>query len=156
MFLAYGIKARFPEFNPADMLSKPALAQYRAMTAKGCWNFGYATQLSHLLGQSAVKPRFADDPWVRRFLAHDDAFRHRPSRPLLVLAGGADQSAPPQSIRQVVAKACRVGYHLQFRVFPGLDHDPLMYKSTPYQLRWIRARFADRPPTDSCASLIEH
>ncbi len=56
---------------------------------------------------------------------------------------------------QVVAKACRLGYHLQFRIFPGLDHDPLMDKSIAYQLRWIRARFASRPATDTCTSLIK-
>lgn len=155
VFLAYGIKARFPQFNVADMLSKPALAQYPALTSKGCWYYGYAAQLSGLLGKSAVKPGFADDPWVRKFVAEDSPFGHRPTRPLLVLAGGADRSVPPQSIRQVAVKACRLGYHLQFRIFPGLDHDPLMDKSTPYQLRWIRARFNGQPAPDNCASLTK-
>jgi pimeloyl-ACP methyl ester carboxylesterase len=154
VFRAYGIKASFPQFNVADMLTKPALAQYRAMTTKGCWYYGNATQLSHLLGTSAVKLHFADNPWVREFVAQDAAFRHRPARPLLVLAGGADRTVPPQSIRQVAAEACRLGYQLQFRIFPGLDHDPLMYKSTPYQLRWIRARFDGQSAPDSCATLI--
>jgi pimeloyl-ACP methyl ester carboxylesterase len=81
--------------------------------------------------------------------------RHRPVHPLLVLAGGADHTVPPQSVQQLAAKACRLGYHLQFRIFPGLDHDPLMDKSIPYQLRWIRARFAGRPATDNCARLIK-
>lgn len=56
----------------------------RAMTTKGCWDYGYATQLSHMLGKAAIKPRFADDPWVRKFVAQDSAFEHRPARPLLV------------------------------------------------------------------------
>jgi alpha-beta hydrolase superfamily lysophospholipase len=156
VFLAYGIKARFPQFNVADMLSRSALAQYPAMTTQGCWYYGYATELSHLLGKTAIRPGFADNRWVRKFAAQDFAFRHRPTRPLLVLAGGADQSVPPQSIRQVAAKACRLGYPLQFRVFPGLDHDPLMDKSTPYQLRWIRARFAGKPASGNCAALSGH
>lgn len=155
VFLAYGIKARFPQFNVADMLTKRALAQYDAMTTKGCWSYGYATQLSGLLGKSAVKPGVTDNPWVKKFVAEDDSLTRRPAQPLLVLAGGADRSVPPQSIRQVAAEACRQGYHLQFRVFPGLDHDPLMDKSTPYQLRWINARFAGKPAPDNCAALIK-
>jgi len=155
VFLAYGIKARFPQFNVADMLTKPAFAQYRAMTTQGCWSYGYATQLSHLLGKIAVKPHFGDNAWVKKFVAQNAVFAHRPTRPLLVLAGGADHSVPPQTIQEVAARACRLGYHLKFRIFPGLDHDPLMDKSTPYQLRWIRARFAGEPAPDNCATLVK-
>jgi alpha-beta hydrolase superfamily lysophospholipase len=152
VFVAYGIKARFPQFNVADMLTGPALAQYPAMTTEGCWFHGNATGHSHLLGTSPVKPHFDDNPWVRKF-SHLDFFGHRPARPLLVLAGGADQSVPLQSIQPIAAKACRLGYPLQFRIYPGLDHGPVMDKSTPDQLRWIRARFAGQSASNNCATL---
>ena len=156
VFLAYGIKARFPQFRVADVLTPRAMAQYYAMTTKGCWYYGYATQVSHLLGNAAVRPNFMDDPWVRKFVAEDATFTHHPSRPLLVLAGGADRSVPAQSITDAVVKACRLGYHLQYRVFPGLHHDPLMDESTSYQLRWIRARFAGQTAPSNCATLTRH
>jgi Secretory lipase len=155
VYQAYGIKAIFPQFNVADMLTKAALAQYDTLTTKACWYYGNATQLSGVFGKSAVKPHFADNPWVRKYWAMNATFQHRPRRPLLLLAGGADRTVPPQLIRQVAAKACRLGYRVQLRVFPGLDHDPLMYKSTPYQLRWISARFAGRPAPDNCATLVK-
>lgn len=154
IYVAYGIKARFPQFDVTDMLTKPALAEYGMMTTKTCWLYGNATGSSHVLQTSAVKPHFAENPWVRRF-ARQDFFFRRPTRPLLVLAGGADQSVPLQSIRQFAVRACRRGYPLQFRVFPGLDHGPVMDKSTPDQLRWIGARFAGRSTSDNCATLIK-
>lgn len=150
VFQAYGMKARFPQFNAADMLTAPALAQYPKMTTQGCWYYGYATQLSNLLGTSVVRRGFANNPWVRKFAAEDAPLRHRPTRPLLVLAGGADHAVPPRSIRPVVREACRLGYHLKFHIYPGLDHDPTMEKSTPDQLHWIRARFDGQPAPDSC------
>lgn len=155
VFVAYGIKARFPQFNVADVLTAPALAQYRAMTTEGCWDYGYATQLSDLLGSSPVKPTFPENAWVRKFVGANSAFEHRPMRPLLILAGGADQSVAPQSIQEVVAKACRLGYRLEFRSFPGLDHDPVMEKSIPFQLSWIRGRFAGQSAPDNCAAIID-
>lgn len=154
IYVAYGIKARFPQFNITDMLTKPALAEYGMMTTKTCWLYGNATGSSHVLQISAVKPHFAENPWVEKF-ARQDFFLRRPTRPLLVLAGGADQSVPLQSIRQFAVTACRRGYPLQFRVFPGLDHGPVMDKSTPDQLRWIGARFAGRSTSDNCATLIK-
>ncbi len=156
VFLAYGIKARFPQFHVADMLTKPALAQYHALTTKGCWYYGYATQLSHLLGKTAVKPGWTKNRWVKKFAAQDTILRPRLTRPVFVLAGGADKSVPPASIREFARKACRLGDKLEFRVYPGLDHDPLMEKSTPDQLEWIRARFAGRPAPENCATLVEH
>jgi len=154
LFVAYGIKARFPQFDVADMLTEPALSQYPAMTTDGCWFYGNATGHSHLLGTSAVKPHFEDNPWVRKF-EQMDFFGHRPQRPLLVLAGSGDESVPLPSIQPIVVKACRLGYPLRFRVFPGLDHGPVMDKSTPDQLRWIRARFAGKPESDNCATVIK-
>ena len=153
VYVAYGIKARFPQFNVEDMLTEPALAQYRVMTTEGCWFHGNATGHSHLFGMSPVKPHFADNPWVRKF-AQLEFFAHRPARPLLVLAGGADQSVPLPSIQPIAVKACRLGYPLRFRIFPGLDHGPVMDKSTPDQLRWIGARFAGRSESGNCATLI--
>lgn len=154
VFVAYGIKARFPQFKVAAMLTEAALAQYRVMTTEGCWFYGYATGSSHLFGTSPVKPRFADNPLVRKF-ARQEFFEHRPTRPVLVLAGGADQSVPLQSIRQLAAKACRLHYPLQLRIFPGLDHEPVMDKSTPYQLRWIGARFAGKSASNNFVTPIK-
>jgi alpha-beta hydrolase superfamily lysophospholipase len=154
VFVAYGIKARFPQFNVADMLTEPALAQYPAMTTEGCWTHGYATEHSHLLGTSTVKPHFEDNPWVKKF-EHMDFFGHRPASPVLVLAGGADQSVPLPSIQPIAVKACRLDYPLQFRIYPGLDHEPTMSKSIPDQLRWIGARFAGQSASSNCAAVIK-
>jgi alpha-beta hydrolase superfamily lysophospholipase len=154
VFVAYGIKAGFPNFNVAEMLTESALAQYHMLTTKGCWFYGNATGSNHLLGTSVVKRRFADDPLVKRF-ANQEFFERRPTQPLLVLAGGADQSVPLQSIRQLTSKACHLGYPLRLRIYPGLDHGPVMVKSTPYQLRWIGARFAGQSAPGNCAKQSE-
>ncbi len=156
VFLAYGIKARFPKFRVEDMLTKQGMAHYRMFTTKGCWDYGYATEVSQLQSKSAapvLKKGWERNPWVRRWAAETVRVRPHVSRPLLVLAGGADTSVPPPSIEPIVKKACRFGYHLEFKIYPGLDHDPLMDKSTPYQLQWIRDRFAGRPAPDNCSTL---
>jgi hypothetical protein len=54
------------------------------------------------------------------------------------------------------ARAVRILYKMaQGRdvIYPGLDHDPTMDKSTPDQLAWIRDRFAGKPFTGNCRSL---
>ncbi len=42
-FMAAGIHARYPEFEPRDLLSDEVLAHYDDVTTKGCFYYAYAT-----------------------------------------------------------------------------------------------------------------
>lgn len=156
LYHAYGIHAQYPEFDPAEMLSKTALAQYQTLTTRGCWYLGNAASASGILGKRVLRPGWMRNSWVRKFIAQNRIFARRPTRPLLIIAGGADASVPSSSIRPVIERACRRGYPLEFRIFPGLDHSAAMRDTISYQLRWIRARFDNRPATGNCAKWASH
>ena len=149
VYAAYGIKARFPQFDVADMLSGKALARYRAMTSRGCWYYGATLASQGELG-SAVKPGWQKNKWVRAFIEENRTLQVPVTGPLLVLAGGADHSIPLKSVQEIVGKACKLNYTIDFHSYPGLDHDPVMDKSTPDQIRWIRDRFDGKPAASNC------
>jgi Secretory lipase len=46
-----------------------------------------------------------------------------------------------------------MGYPIEYRSYPGQDHDPVMMKSTPDQIRWIKDRFEGKPATSNCNAL---
>jgi hypothetical protein len=46
--------------------------------------------------------------------------------------------------------------HSEYIHHPGLDHDPLMQKTTPEQLVWVRDRLAGKPWTGNCDTLAYH
>jgi pimeloyl-ACP methyl ester carboxylesterase len=152
VYAAYAVKARFPQFKVAEMLTPKALAHYKALTTEGCWYYGAAVAKSGALGK-VVKPGWTKNKWVHKFMVENETMKRPVAGPLFVLAGGADHSVPPESIRVAAEAACKKGYTIDFRVYPGLDHDPLMEKSTPDQLNWIRDRFAGKPPPDNCGSI---
>ncbi|HTX48500.1 MAG TPA: lipase family protein [Caulobacteraceae bacterium] len=150
-FLAWAIWARTPSFKPSDMLTGAPLARYGDLTTKGCFYYAYAS----FLGETAparLRPGWAEKPGVRRFFDESRIGREPIAGPLLVIAGEADQTVPIVAVRGVVHEACRRGDALEFRAYPGLDHDPTMDKSTPDQLRWIADRFAGRPAGDDCGA----
>jgi len=148
-FIAWGIWARTPSFRPADMLGGPALARYAHLTTKGCFYYAAATFLGDTTAP-ALTPGWERTDGARQFFA-DSALGFAPiGGPLLVVAGDADQTVPIAAVRATVAAACARGTSLGFRVYPGQDHDPTMYKSTPDQLAWIADRFAGRPAADAC------
>jgi hypothetical protein len=72
---------------------------------------------------------------------------------MLVIAGEDDHSVDYRNIDLSVHKACRNGIALEFFHRPGLDHDPLMDRTTPMQLAWVRERLGGRPWQGNCGEL---
>ncbi|HXQ45794.1 MAG TPA: lipase family protein [Caulobacteraceae bacterium] len=148
-YIAWGIRARTPSFKAADMLGGRALARYADLSTRGCFYYASAT----FLGDTApptLTPGWELTDGAKQFFA-DSAIGFNPiGGPLLVIAGDADQTVPITAVRATVSAACARGTSLEFRIYPGLDHDPTMDKSTPDQLAWIGDRFAGRPVGDVC------
>lgn len=148
-FMAAGIHARFPEFEPRTLLSDGVLAHYADVTTKGCFYYGYATYAALPTG-TLLRAGWQESPWIHRFF-EGNALANLPiGGPLLVVAGEADQTVPIEAVRAAVRKMCADGQPVTFRSYPGLDHDPTMYQSTPDQLHWIRERFAGKPAGSTC------
>jgi alpha-beta hydrolase superfamily lysophospholipase len=151
-FTAFGIKASYPSFDINRMLTPPVLARYRDVTSKGCWYYAYAA-LKEIGPQRAVVKGWDQSPEVHRY-NQDSRSANKPIRgPLLVLAGDDDQSVAIANIAAGVQEACRLGLPVEYVHRPGLDHDPLMEKTTPEQLAWVRDRLVDKPWSSNCDAL---
>ena len=88
---------------------------------------------------SVLKAGWPDTPAAQRFFRETEIGAAPIEGSLLVIAGEGDQTVPIASVRATVAEACRRGVRLEFKPYPGLDHDPTMTNSTPDQLAWIHA-----------------
>jgi pimeloyl-ACP methyl ester carboxylesterase len=148
-FMAAGIQARYPEFNPHDLLSDVVLEHYTDVTTKGCFYYGYAMYAAAPAG-SLLRPKWEKNKWIHRFFAGNAVGAAPIGGPLLVIAGEADQTVPIEAVRAAVKQLCTAKQSVTFRSYPGLDHDPTMEKSTPDQLEWIRSRFAGKPFASNC------
>jgi pimeloyl-ACP methyl ester carboxylesterase len=149
-FMAAGIHARYPEFNPHDLLSDNVLAHYADVTTKGCFYYGYATYAAAPSG-TLLRPQWEKNVWIHRFFEGNAVGNAPIGGPLFVIAGEADQSVPIDGVRAAVKQICAAKQPVTFRSYPGLDHDPTMENSTPDQLEWIRARFAGQAAMSNCA-----
>ena len=149
-FMAAGIHARYPEFNPRDLISDGVLEHYADVTTKGCFYYGYATYAAAPSG-TLLRPQWEKSVWIHRFFEGNAVGNAPIGGPMLVIAGEADQTVPIEGVRAAVKDICAAKQPVTFRTYPGLDHDPTMEKSTPDQLKWIRARFAGKAATSNCA-----
>ena len=146
---AFAVHQRYPAFKPSDMLSKIGQAHYEDVTTKGCWLYGFLSY-SGVEAPQMVKPEWRDNAWVRKFFTENSAGDTPVGGPMLVIAGEADNSVPIEAVRDTVKKACALKPTLQFRSYPGLDHDPVMSESVGYQLDWIKDRFSGKPAPSNC------
>jgi hypothetical protein len=146
---AFGIKASYPSFDIASMLTPAALAPYHDITTKGCYDYGHAV-LQALGPHIPAHADWARAPEVRNYLRDSQSGEKPIQGPLLVVAGDDDRTVAIDSIVAGVHGACARGLPIEFRRRAGLDHDPLMEKTTPELLDWARERLTGKPWTGSC------
>ncbi len=148
---AFGVKASYPSFDVARMLTPIMLERYADVTSKGCWYYAYAAA-AEIGQQAAVRPGWNEVPELARY-NRDSRSTDKPIRgPLMVLAGDDDASVNFANIQAGVAEACRNRLPIEFVHRPGLDHDPLMEKTIDLQLDWVRARLDGKPWKGNCES----
>jgi Alpha/beta hydrolase family len=148
---AFGVKASYPSFDVARMLTPTMLERYADVTSKGCWYYAYAAaaEIGH---QAAVRPGWNEVSELARY-NRDSRSTDKPIRgPLMVLAGDDDASVNFANIQAGVVEACRNRLPIEFVHRPGLDHDPLMEKTIDLQLDWVRARLDGKPWRGNCES----
>ena len=148
-YMGWALHASYPDFKPEDLLTPRAMQLYGQVTTQGCWYYGYAT-FADMPKKGVLNPNWRQNTYVQRFAKDNQEGDVPISKPLLVLAGEADLSIPIAGVREVVTRACGKGTALQFKSYPGLDHDPTMINSTPDQLAWIRDRFAGKAAPSDC------
>lgn len=148
-YLAASLAALDPGFNPASLLSDPVMQHYKDSVQGGCWDYGYALykDLPHGAG---VRSGWHESPALQRLEQKNELGAVRLTKPIFVITGDADATVPVNSARDTVARACKTGSVIDFKVYPGLDHDPTMIKSLPAQLHWIGQRFKGAPVKATC------
>lgn len=79
------------------------------------------------------------------------------SAPLLIAQGSTDQIVVADRQRAYAQRLCASGQHLDYRVYPGLDHIGLVADASPLigdLIDWTRARFEGNGPVrDTCPTI---
>ena len=148
---AFGIKASYPSFDIARMLTPAVLDRYHDVTTQGCYDYGHAVfqALGHVI---PARADWAQGAEARSYLRDSQSGEKPIQGPLLVVAGDDDRTVAIDSIVASVKSACDRGLAIEFRRRAGLDHDPLMEQTTPELLDWARERLAGKPWSGNCAA----
>jgi hypothetical protein len=144
LFLAYGVKTVFPQFEVGQILSESALALYSKLD-EGCAE----PSLKQKSPGAMLKPNWQDNRFVEQYL-NRNKIGEKPARgPLLVIASEAN-SRTLESTAQVIARMCKQGDRVQLETYANPDPGNVIGESVRDQIAWIQGRFAGRPAPGNC------
>mgnify|MGYP001809665952 CR=1 FL=1 len=103
-----------------------------------------------------AKDAFLAEPKLDAFLAM--AKDNEPglltiSVPTVIMQGDADVTVRPVDTDAVAAELCQGGSVLEYRTYPGADHQGVMKDGADYAANWLKARFAGEKAASNCDAL---
>ncbi|ALV30826.1 lipase family protein [Streptomyces sp. CdTB01] len=101
------------------------------------------------------KPIFSRSPLTGAFERRltDNTPRGRIAAPVLIAQGGSDPLVLPAVQRAYARTACAAGNRIDYRTYPGLDHNGIIGDGSPLLpqlLAWTADRFQGRPAAGTC------
>ena len=81
---------------------------------------------------------------------YDNPDQMHADKPVLIAQGTADRDVPAGATDGLATRLCRLGDTLEYRQYPGLDHNNLVAGSLSFVGDWITARFAHHAPSTTC------
>lgn len=147
LFLAYGIKTVYPEFEPKDILTEKALPLYPRV-GQSC---SEPTAESKWPPSELLKPNWASNKFVGPYFRRS-SLGHTPAKaPILVISAELDPSAPIAWSTQTVSQMCRLGDTVQFERFPRSATSDVLGDSIPDQIAWLQSRFQGKRLPGNCS-----
>jgi hypothetical protein len=147
LFLAYGIKTVYPEFEVKDVLTDKALPLY-ALVEQAC---SEATE-SKLPVTEMLKPGWGNNRFVKEYFNRNRSGERPAFGPLLVIASGSNPAMPVSKVSRVIARMCGQGDRVQFENYADADPGSVIGDSVRDQMNWIQGRFTGRPAPSNCST----
>ena len=147
LFLAYGIKTVYPDFDVREILTDKAFALYPRVE-QGC---GEPVGEAKLTPSEMLKPTWASNKFVRQYFSRNILGRQAGPGPLLVLSSELDPALPIRETAQVIGRMCKQGDQVEFERYPQTEPGRVFGDSVRDQIAWMQARFAGRPASVHCS-----
>jgi pimeloyl-ACP methyl ester carboxylesterase len=152
LYVLQSYATTFPEVDLARILTPEAMARLPELRVQCMTHALTATSWATAI----ARDQFRRDAALGPFLAV--AARNEPGGlpirvPVMVMQGAADATVRPADTDRTVRRLCGNGVALEYRTFPGVDHDGVMASGAEVAIAWMRARFSGTPAGGNCAAL---
>src|SRR5262249_19972028 len=112
---------------------------------KGGWFVTLATFAHEVPAGKLLKPDWKKNKHFQEFRQLSKLGEKPAFRPVLLLHGLEDEAIPTATVNELHKRMLKQKSEVEYRKYPGLDHDPLVFGSFRDQVRWVRDRFDGKP-----------
>jgi predicted esterase len=149
LYALEGLSAVDPHVRVAPLLTKQA-APVLADTTTGCIDdidrdLAHR-HLDHLLAVDQATMTSLSNELAR----YDDPDHEAAAEPMLITQGLTDQDVPSAATDALATRLCKLGDHLDYQRYAGLDHNTVIQGSLNTVLAWISARFQGQAMPTTC------
>lgn len=145
IFLAYGIKTAFPQFNVSDILTPEAMSLFHEIT-QSCNENGNQREIS---ATAMFKPGWKANSFVQKYFERNRLGLQSANAPLLVIASEDDPKI--NATAKIVTRLCKAKDKVQLEKISESDFGRVIGDSARDQMAWIESRFAGTAPRDNCS-----
>ncbi|HYL13775.1 MAG TPA: lipase family protein [Terriglobales bacterium] len=146
LFLAYGIKTVYPQFEIKDMLTEKALLPYQQI-GQVCSEPGAAQKAS---AAAMLKPTWQNSQFVQKYFSRNRLGLRPADAALLVINSEGDPAITETT--KIVTRLCQQKDRVQFEKYRESDPGSVIGDSVRDQIAWIQARFANRQAPTNCSA----
>lgn len=158
VLLPLGAHNSDPRIHIDQILTTGALSRLTTIDG-GCLGVA-STAYADLTGDALIRTD-THDAHFDRYLRVNSTGRLAVAGPVLLLQGDADTVTPSAITGDVATSLCAAGADLDYRVYPGLEHDSYPQwgvvgiddGAMPEILAWIGDRFSGRSTTTTCKGI---
>lgn len=146
LFLAYGIKTVYSQFEVRDMLAAEALPLYQKI-GQQC-SQDDAQQRSS--AAAMLQPKWQHNRFVEKYFERNRLGQKPARAPLLVV--GSENDPFINGTTKIVAQLCKQGDRIQFEKYHESDPGRVIGDSARDQIAWIQSRFAGGAMRSNCSA----
>jgi pimeloyl-ACP methyl ester carboxylesterase len=147
-FAVFGLAAVDPSVRPQNILAPKAMSLAGTL-ATGCFNEVLAAY-APLTAEEMVIGGVLPDSFVAK-LAQSNPAQEANNAPVFLVQGDADQTIPVDLTHLLLSQECAVNTKpTQLTVYPGQDHDPVLYAAQADVVSYLNARFNNQAAPSSC------
>jgi pimeloyl-ACP methyl ester carboxylesterase len=148
LYVAFGINAVYPMYQPQDMLQPTGVDSFQRLTTQGCWDLAEAL-FQPVKPGTVLRKDWGNNPDVQKFFASNQVGQKPIAGPIFIASGDVDTAVPATIVAKRAKDACRLGGTVKYKMYPG-DHETMVKSSYGDQMQWIMDRFQDRPAPREC------
>jgi acetyl esterase/lipase len=152
-FICISVKARYPDFDYADVITDKGLELFEQVKTR-CSGPGFGRpKPSPIKGPEALKKDWHLNPYIDKYFKMDESGQERYKGPALVLIGEKETPHTMKNDPAVAKRMCQQGADVLLKIIPDARHGSLLGKSIKDQMKWIADRFAGREIANNCETL---